>query len=164
MTSTPLMAYDESETYNNWTYEGNKLKTVLNPGEYFQGMQVTTNQYNMDGNLESLNFGGDMGFSFGSTKAMPYTIDPCYFINMFSYMMMGEDVFVGMLLNQTVLGSKYFPTVAKVYSSDETGADVWTDINLNTTFSNNELNINITETMADAGLYPTTIKVSYEDK
>ncbi len=162
--STPMTAWDDTEKYNNWTYDGNRLKTVLNPGANFEGCQITDNSYNSDGNLETLDFGGEMKFAFGNTLAVPYTIDPCYFVNIMTYMLQGEDAFIGMLLNQTVVGSKYFPTTAKFYSVSETGEDVWTDVNLNTTFSNNELTISITETMADAGVYPTTIKVTYEDK
>ena len=79
-------------------------------------------------------------------------------------MLQGEEVLIGMLLNQTVMGSKMFPSTAKAYTMNEKGEDVWVDVNMNTTFTNNVLTIDMTQTAADAGMYPTKITVTYEDK
>ena len=164
-TSTPCAPYDDTEKTNTWTYNGNKLVSVLNSNsKLFQGMQLTSNTYNADGNLESFDLGGEMGFAFSKISAVPYSIDPCYFVNLFSYMLQGEDVLIGMLLNQTVMGSKMFPSTAKAYTMNEKGEDVWVDVNMNTTFTNNVLTIDMTQTAADAGMYPTKITVTYEDK
>ena len=164
LTSTPTQPNDATEKLNTWTYSGNHLSTVLNSGIDYRGCQLKTNTYNAAGDLETIDCGGEMGFTFGTVNAMPYNIDPCYFVNLMTYMLSGEDIIVGMLLNQTVLGSKHFPTVAKAYSVDQNGADVWTDVNMNTTFANNVLTIDMTQTVADAGMYPTKITVTYEDK
>lgn len=155
--------------YDYWTYNNdNTLASVTNKDKWYRGLQLTDITME-DGNLASYEFGGSMKFTADkSIKAIPGTIDVRYLLDLFSYVFQGEDIFVGLLLNQQVTNSSYMPTKAHFgYQDFETGDNKWADVDLNTTFKDNVLSIDFLsfkDLEQITGTYGSKLIVTYENK
>lgn len=155
--------------YDYWTYNNdNTLASVTNEDKWYRGLQLTDITME-DGNLASYEFGGSMKFTADkSIKAIPGTIDVRYLLDLFSYVFQGEDIFVGLLLNQQVTNSSYMPTKAHFgYQDFETGDNKWADVDLNTTFKDNVLSIDFLsfkDLEQITGTYGSKLVVTYENK
>lgn len=155
--------------YDYWTYNNdNTLASVTNEDKWYRGLQLTDITME-DGNLASYEFGGSMKFTADkSIKAIPGTIDVRYLLDLFSYVFQGEDIFVGLLLNQQVTNSSYMPTKAHFgYQDFETGDNKWADVDLNTTFKDNVLSIDFLsfkDLEQITGTYGSKLIVTYENK
>lgn len=155
--------------YDYWTYNNdNTLASVTNEDKWYRGLQLTDITME-DGNLASYEFGGSMKFTADkSIKAIPGTIDVRYLLDLFSYVFQGEDIFVGLLLNQQVTNSSYMPTKAHFgYQDFETGDNKWADVDLNTTFKDNVLSIDFLsfkDLQQITGTYGSKLIVTYENK
>lgn len=155
--------------YDYWTYNNDKtLASVTNEDKWYRGLQLTDIMME-DGNLASYEFGGSMKFTADkSIKAIPGTIDVRYLLDLFSYVFQGEDIFVGLLLNQQVTNSSYMPTKAHFgYQDFETGDNKWADVDLNTTFKDNVLSIDFLsfkDLEQITGTYGSKLVVTYENK
>ena len=160
----------ETTKYDYWTYNtDNTLTSVTNKDQWYRGLQLTDNTFE-DRNLASFSFGGDMKFTTDkSIRAIPGTIDVRYLLDMFSYIYSGEDILVGLLLNQQSANSAYMPTKAQFgYTDVEDGQYVnkWADVNLNATFKNNVLTIDFLsfkDLEQITGTYGSKIVVTYEN-
>lgn len=155
--------------YDYWTYNNdNTLASVTNKDKWYRGLQLTDITME-DGNLASYEFGGSMKFTADkSIKAIPGTIDVRYLLDLFSYVFQGEDIFLGLLLNQQVTNSSYMPTKAHFgYQDFETGDNKWADVDLNTTFKDNVLSIDFLsfkDLEQITGTYGSKLIVTYENK
>ena len=155
--------------YDYWTYNNdNTLASVTNEDKWYRGLQLTDITME-DGNLASYEFGGSMKFTADkSIKAIPGTIDVRYLLDLFSYVFQGEDIFVGLLLNQQVTNSSYMPAKAHFgYQDFETGDNKWADVDLNTTFKDNVLSIDFLsfkDLEQITGTYGSKLVVTYENK
>lgn len=169
--STAAKAEAEYPTtqYDYWTYNNdNTLASVTNKDQWYRGLQLTDITME-DGNLASYEFGGSMKFTADkSIKAIPGTIDVRYLLDLFSYVFQGEDIFVGLLLNQQVTNSSYMPAKAHFgYQDFETGDNKWADVDLNTTFKDNVLSIDFLsfkDLEQITGTYGSKLVVTYENK
>lgn len=169
--STAAKAEAEYPTtqYDYWTYNNdNTLASVTNKDQWYRGLQLTDITME-DGNLASYEFGGSMKFTADkSIKAIPGTIDVRYLLDLFSYVFQGEDIFVGLLLNQQVTNSSYMPAKAHFgYQDFETGDNKWADVDLNTTFKDNVLSIDFLSFKnleQITGTYGSKLVVTYENK
>lgn len=155
--------------YDYWTYNtDNTLASVTNEDKWYRGLQLTDITME-DGNLASYEFGGSMKFTADkSIKAIPGTIDVRYLLDLFSYVFQGEDIFLGLLLNQQVTNSSYMPAKAHFgYQDFETGDNKWADVDLNTTFKDNVLSIDFLsfkDLEQITGTYGSKLVVTYENK
>lgn len=168
--STAAKAEAEHSTtqFDYWTYNSdNTLASVTNKDKWYRGLQLTDITME-DGNLASYEFGGSMKFTADkSIKAIPGTIDVRYLLDLFSYVFQGEDIFVGLLLNQQVTNSSYMPAKAHFgYQDFETGDNKWADVDLNTTFKDNVLSIDFLsfkDLEMITGTYGSKLIVTYEN-
>lgn len=172
--STAAKAEEEypSTKYNYWTYnEDNTLASVTNKDAWYRGLELDTKYSN--NNLDSIAFGGDVTFSNSKNPyyhAVPGTIDVRYLLDMFSYIYQGEDIFVGMLLNNNVATSTYLPLLEHIsypYPEGTGYVNKVADVELNTIYSNNVLTIdflNFHDLELITGTYGSKIVVTYENK
>lgn len=82
-------------------------------------------------------------------------------------MMEGEDIFVGMLLNNNVKTSSYLPTIQHIgYQDFNDLKEKVADVNLNTSFSNNTLTIDFLNfhDLDQYGTFGSKVQVVYENK
>ena len=155
--------------YDYWTYNNdNTLASVTNKDQWYRGLLLTDITME-DGNLASYEFGGSMKFTADKNiKAIPGTIDVRYLLDLFSYVFQGEDIFLGLLLNQQVTNSSYMPAKAHFgYQDFETGDNKWADADLNTTFKDNVLSIDFLsfkDLEQISGTYGSKLIVTYENK
>lgn len=99
--------------------------------------------------------------------AVPGTIDVRYLLNAIIYMMQGEDIFVGMLLNNNVKTSSYLPTIQHIgYQDFNDLEEKVADVNLNTSFFNNTLTIDFLNfhDLDQYGTFGSKVQVVYENK
>lgn len=155
--------------YDYWTYNNdNTLASVTNKDQWYRGLLLTDITME-DGNLASYEFGGSMKFTADKNiEAIPGTIDVRYLLDLFSYVFQGEDIFLGLLLNQQVTNSSYMPAKAHFgYQDFETGDNKWADADLNTTFKDNVLSIDFLsfkDLEQISGTYGSKLIVTYENK
>lgn len=116
--STACMAYDETEAYNLWNYDAkNYLSAIQNMGNgSYEAIDIPTVSYNAEGNMEQLTLSGinEYNFIYGddAPDAVQGTLDLSWaphFIMMISWGM-GEDIGIGLLLNQNGYTSAKIPT------------------------------------------------------
>lgn len=159
--ATAADKYDETEEFNTWSYEGDYLSSVTNPGDFYEGMNLTF-AYNADGNLE--NFVGDIHYNYGeaSLSVIPNTIDPAIAIHLFNLIMSKEDAALAFLLNKTGKVSKKVPVSVVLPIMDwDTGETTEQTIDMNVTMNNNVLSIDCgPEALMNA--YIPKVEITYE--
>lgn len=160
--TTAADAYDETEAFNTWSYEGDYLSSVLNSGEGYQGMNLTF-AYNADGNLED--FCDEIHYNYGdaSLSAIPNTIDPAITIHLLNWIMgQKEDAVLAFLLNKTGKVSKKVPVSVVLPILDwDTGEITVQTIDMNVTMNNNVLSIDCgPDALMNA--YIPKVEITYE--
>lgn len=170
--STAGRAQEEypSTMYNYWSYnDDNTLASVLNKDKYYDGAQLLEVK-NENNNVSAFSLSRVSESSFDASlelHAVPGTIDVRYLLNAIIYMMEGEDIFVGMLLNNNVKTSSYLPTIQHIgYQDFNDLKEKVADVNLNTSFSNNTLIIDFLNfhDLDQYGTFGSKVQVVYENK
>lgn len=170
--STAGRAQEEypSTMYNYWSYnDDNTLASVLNKDKYYDGAQLLEVK-NENNNVSAFSLSRVSESSFDASlelHAVPGTIDVRYLLNAIIYMMEGEDIFVGMLLNNNVKTSSYLPTIQHIgYQDFNDLKEKVADVNLNTSFSNNTLTIDFLNfhDLDQYGTFGSKVQVVYENK
>lgn len=170
--STAGRAQEEypSTMYNYWSYnDDNTLASVKNKDKYYDGAELLEVK-NENNNVSAFSLSRVSESSFDASHelhAVPGTIDVRYLLNAIIYMMQGEDIFVGMLLNNNVKTSSYLPTIQHIgYQDFNDLKEKVADVNLNTSFSNNTLTIDFLNfhDLDQNGIYGSKVQVVYEDK
>ena len=163
--ATAADAYDETEEFNTWSYEGDYLSSVTNPGKWYEGMNLTF-AYNEDGNLEDLDFGigGFVHYVYGdaSLSAIPNTIDPAIVLHLQNLVLDKEDAALAFLLNKTGNVSKKIPSSLQIpVGQDETtGELIYQTYAITATMNNNVLSIDCGNALEEVGV--PNIKITYE--
>lgn len=108
-------AYDDTETYNMWTYDGDYLSSIVNTGEWYEGL-----------NLENIYEKGDLVnldafqivYEYGkdALKVAPNTIEPGIALQLATLLMAKEDAVIAFLCGITGQTSGKVPTGMKVVS------------------------------------------------
>lgn len=108
-------AYDDTETYNMWTYDGDYLNSIVNIGEWYGGL-----------NLENIYEKGDLvnldafqiAYEYGkdALKVAPNTIEPGIALQLATLLMVKEDAAIAFLCGITGQTSGKVPTGMKVVS------------------------------------------------
>ena len=170
--STAGRAQEEypSTMYNYWSYnDDNTLASVKNKDKYYDGAELLEVK-NENNNVSAFSLSRVSESSFDASHelhAVPGTIDVRYLLNAIIYMMQGEDIFVGMLLNNNVKTSSYLPTIQHIgYQDFNDLKEKVADVNLNTSFSNNTLTIDFLNfhDLDQYGTFGSKVQVVYEDK
>lgn len=170
--STAGRAQEEypSTMYNYWSYnDDNTLASVKNKDKYYDGAELLEVK-NENNNVSAFSLSRVSDSSFDASHelhAVPGTIDVRYLLNAIIYMMQGEDIFVGMLLNNNVKTSSYLPTIQHIgYQDFNDLKEKVADVNLNTSFSNNTLTIDFLNfhDLDQYGTFGSKVQVVYEDK
>ena len=170
--STAGRAQEEypSTMYNYWSYnDDNTLASVKNKDKYYDGAELLEVK-NENNNVSAFSLSRVSESSFDASHelhAVPGTIDVRYLLNAIIYMMQGEDIFVGMLLNNNVKTSSYLPTIQHIgYQDFNDLEEKVADVNLNTSFFNNTLTIDFLNfhDLDQNGIYGSRVQVVYEDK
>lgn len=170
--STAGKAQEEypSTMYNYWSYnDDNTLASVKNDDKYYDGAELLEVK-NENNNVSAFSLSRVSESSFDASHelhAVPGTIDVRYLLNAIIYMMQGEDIFVGMLLNNNVKTSSYLPTIQHIgYQDFNDLKEKVADVNLNTSFSNNTLTIDFLNfhDLDQNGIYGSKVQVVYENK
>ena len=170
--STAGRAQEEypSTMYNYWSYnDDNTLASVKNKDKYYDGAELLEVK-NENNNVSAFSLSRVSESSFDASHelhAVPGTIDVRYLLNAIIYMMQGEDIFVGMLLNNNVKTSSYLPTIQHIgYQDFNDLEEKVADVNLNTSFFNNTLTIDCLNfhDLDQNGIYGSKVQVVYEDK
>lgn len=170
--STAGKAQEEypSTMYNYWSYnDDNTLASVKNDDKYYDGAELLEVK-NENNNVSAFSLSRVSESSFDASHelhAVPGTIDVRYLLNAIIYMMQGEDIFVGMLLNNNVKTSSYLPTIQHIgYQDFNDLEEKVADVNLNTSFSNNTLTIDFLNfhDLDQNGIYGSKVQVVYENK
>lgn len=170
--STAGRAQEEypSTMYNYWSYnDDNTLASVKNKDKYYDGAELLEVK-NENNNVSAFSLSRVSESSFDASHelhAVPGTIDVRYLLNAIIYMMQGEDIFVGMLLNNNVKTSSYLPTIQHIgYQDFNDLEEKVADVNLNTSFFNNTLTIDFLNfhDLDQNGIYGSKVQVVYEDK
>ena len=162
--ATAADAYDETEEFNTWSYEGDYLSSVTNPGKWYEGMNLTF-AYNADGNLEDLvGIGGFVHYVYGdaSLSAIPNTIDPAIALHLQNLVFGKEDAALAFLLNKTGNVSKKIPSSLQIsVGQDETtGELIYQTYAITATMNNNVLSIDCGNALEAVGV--PNIKITYE--
>ncbi|EKJ89701.1 hypothetical protein QR305_03612 [Bacteroides finegoldii] len=163
--ATAADMYDETEEFNTWSYEGDYLSSVINPGKDYGGMDLTF-AYNADGNLEDLDFGigGFVHYVYGdaSLSAIPNTIDPAIALHLQNLVFGKEDAALAFLLNKTGNVSKKIPSSLQIpVAQDETtGELIYQTYAITATMNNNVLSIDCGNALEEVGV--PNIKITYE--
>lgn len=159
-----------STMYNYWSYnDDNTLASVKNDDKYYDGAELFKVK-NENNNVSAFSLSRVSESSFDASHelhAVPGTIDVRYLLNAIIYMMQGEDIFVGMLLNNNVKTSSYLPTIQHIgYQDFNDLKEKVADVNLNTSFSSNTLTIDFLNfhDLDQNGIYGSKVQVVYEDK
>lgn len=159
-----------STMYNYWSYnDDNTLASVKNKDKYYDGAELLEVK-NENNNVSAFSLSRVSESSFDASHelhAVPGTIDVRYLLNAIIYMMQGEDIFVGMLLNNNVKTSSYLPTIQHIgYQDFNDLEEKVADVNLNTSFFNNTLTIDFLNfhDLDQNGIYGSKVQVVYEDK
>lgn len=159
-----------STMYNYWSYnDDNTLASVKNKDKYYDGAELFKVK-NDNNNVSAFSLSRVSDSSFDASHelhAVPGTIDVRYLLNAIIYMMQGEDIFVGMLLNNNVKTSSYLPTIQHIgYQDFNDLKEKVADVNLNTSFFNNTLTIDFLNfhDLDQNGIYGSKVQVVYEDK
>lgn len=159
-----------STMYNYWSYnDDNTLASVKNKDKYYDGAELLEVK-NENNNVSAFSLSRVSESSFDASHelhAVPGTIDVRYLLNAIIYMMQGEDIFVGMLLNNNVKTSSYLPTIQHIgYQDFNDLKEKVADVNLNTSFSNNTLTIDFLNfhDLDQYGTFGSKVQVVYEDK
>ena len=159
-----------STMYNYWSYnDDNTLASVLNKDKDYQGAELLEVK-NENNNVSAFSLSRVSESSFDASHvlhAVPGTIDVRYLLNTIIYMMQGEDIFVGMLLNNNVKTSSYLPTIQHIgYQDFNDLEEKVADVNLNTSFSNNTLTIDFLNfhDLEQFGTFGSKVQVVYENK
>ena len=159
-----------STMYNYWSYnDDNTLASVKNDDKYYDGAELFKVK-NENNNVSAFSLSRVSESSFDASHelhAVPGTIDVRYLLNAIIYMMEGEDIFVGMLLNNNVKTSSYLPTIQHIgYQDFNDLKEKVADVNLNTSFSNNTLTIDFLNfhDLDQYGTFGSKVQVVYEDK
>ncbi len=151
--STEPNPYDETETYNIWTYNQNLLTSVINEGELYQGE-----------NFEIIYSGGNIS-EFGSNKfkyseeaqhAISGTIDVVYALHL-PIIIYKEDFFLGLFLNKNTNASTLIPTHISIEEQNEDGSSGYNDYPIHATWENNTLTLKCDSQMIG------TVVIAYED-
>lgn len=151
--STEPDPYDETETYNIWTYNQNLLTSVINEGELYQGE-----------NFEIIYSGGNIS-EFGSNKfkyseeaqhAISGTIDVVYALHL-PIIIYKEDFFLGLFLNKNTNASTLIPTHISIEEQNEDGSTGYNDYPIHATWENNTLTLKCDSQMIG------TVVIAYED-
>ncbi len=170
--STAGRAQEEypSTMYNYWSYnDDNTLASVKNKDKYYDGAELLEVK-NENNNVSAFSLSRVSESSFDASHelhAVPGTIDVRYLLNAIIYMMQGEDIFVGMLLNNNVKTSSYLPTIQHIgYQDFNDLEEKVADVNLNTSFFNNTLTIDFLNfhDLDQYGTFGSKVQVVYEDK
>lgn len=170
--STAGRAQEEypSTMYNYWSYnDDNTLASVKNKDKYYDGAELLEVK-NENNNVSAFSLSRVSESSFDASHelhAVPGTIDVRYLLNAIIYMMQGEDIFVGMLLNNNVKTSSYLPTIQHIgYQDFNDFEEKVADVNLNTSFFNNTLTIDFLNfhDLDQYGTFGSKVQVVYEDK
>ena len=170
--STAGRAQEEypSTMYNYWSYnDDNTLASVKNKDKYYDGAELLEVK-NENNNVSAFSLSRVSESSFDASHelhAVPGTIDVRYLLNAIIYMMEGEDIFVGMLLNNNVKTSSYLPTIQHIgYQDFNDLKEKVADVNLNTSFFNNTLTIDFLNfhDLDQYGTFGSKVQVVYEDK
>ena len=105
-------AYDETEAYNTWNYEGEYLSSVINSGKWYEGMNINV-VYNEEGNLnEWMEMLCEYVYDENSLKAIPNTIDLGFALHL-PALMMKEDAIIPLLCNVAGKTSAKIPSQIK---------------------------------------------------
>lgn len=159
-----------STMYNYWSYnDDNTLASVKNDDKYYDGAELFKVK-NENNNVSAFSLSRVSESSFDASHelhAVPGTIDVRYLLNAIIYMMEGEDIFVGMLLNNNVKTSSYLPTIQHIgYQDFNDLKEKVADVNLNTSFFNNTLTIDFLNfhDLDQYGTFGSKVQVVYEDK
>ena len=108
-------AYDDTETYNIWTYEGDYLSSIVNTGEWYAGLNLE-NIYEK-GNLVNLDaFQIVYEYDKDALKVAPNTIEPGIALQLAVLIMAKEDTAIAFLCGITGKTSGKVPTEMKVVS------------------------------------------------
>lgn len=170
--STAGRAQEEypSTMYNYWSYnDDNTLASVKNKDKYYDGAELLEVK-NENNNVSAFSLSRVSESSFDASHelhAVPGTIDVRYLLNAIIYMMQGEDIFVGMLLNNNVKTSSYLPTIQHIgYQDFNDLKEKVADVNLNTSFFDNTLTIDFLNfhDLDQYGTFGSKVQVVYEDK
>ncbi len=151
--STEPDPYDETETYNIWTYNQNLLTSVINEGDWYEGE-----------NFEIIYSGGNIS-EFGSNKfkyseeaqhAISGTIDVVYALHL-PIIIYKEDFFLGLFLNKNTNASTLIPTHISIEEQNEDGSTGYNDYPIHATWENNTLTLKCDSQMIG------TVVIAYED-
>ncbi len=124
--SVAFDAWDDTETYNYWTYDGDYLKSVVNEGKEYGGANLNVTY--KDGNLSALEE-CQCTYEYGENalNAVPNTIDPGYVLQLLVLLMGDEDTAIALLCNATGKTSVKVPTqISKVTDFTEEGGEIYT--------------------------------------
>lgn len=170
--STAFKAEEEypKTMYNYWSYNNdNTLASVKNKDKDYDGAELLEVK-NENNNVSAFSLSRVSESSFDASlelHAVPGTIDVRYLLNAIIYMMQGEDIFVGMLLNNNVKTSSYLPTIQHIgYQDFNDLEEKVADVNLNTSFFNNTLTIDFLNfhDLEQYGTFGSKVQVVYENK
>lgn len=108
-------AFDDTETYNIWAYEGDYLSSIVNTGEWYAGLNLE-NIYEK-GNLVNLDaFQIVYEYDKDALKVAPNTIEPGIALQLAVLLMAKEDAAIAFLCGITGQTSGKVPTGMKVVS------------------------------------------------
>ncbi|WP_373149469.1 hypothetical protein [Bacteroides finegoldii] len=162
--ATAADKYDETEEFNTWSYEGDYLSSVTNPGDFYEGMNLTF-AYNADGNLEDFNFVGDVHYTYGETSILtvPNTIDPAIAIHLPNLIYSKEDASLAFLLNKIGKISKKIPDSFQfpVSQDETTGELIYQTYTVTAVMNNNVLSIDCGNAAAEIGI--PNLSITYEN-
>ncbi|WP_455970943.1 hypothetical protein [Bacteroides congonensis] len=109
-------AFDDTETYNMWTYEGDYLNSIVNTGESYEGLNLENiyekgDLVNLDAFQITYEYGKD------ALKVAPNTIEPGIALQLATLLMAKEDAAIAFLCGITGKTSGKVPTEMKVVSN-----------------------------------------------
>lgn len=155
---------EETEKFNDWSYAGDYLSSIVNPGEQYEGMDMRF-VYNADGNLEDFNFVSDVHYTYGETSILtvPNTIDPAIAIHLPNLIYGKEDASLAFLLNKIGKISKKIPDSFQfpVSQDETTGELIYQTYTVTAVMNNNVLSIDCGNAAAEIGI--PNLSITYEN-
>lgn len=109
-------AYDDTETYNMWMYDGDYLNSIVNTGESYEGLNLENiyekgDLVNLDAFQITYEYGKD------ALKVAPNTIEPGIALQLATLLIAKEDAAIAFLCGITGKTSGKVPTEMKVVSN-----------------------------------------------